>query len=71
MKKEYDFRRSKALKNPYSTGKKAVGIKLSPQVLDYFKQLAKQTGLPYQRLIDLYLLDCVRNRRKLRMEWVP
>jgi hypothetical protein len=35
-----------------------VGINLSPQVLDYFKALADETGLPYQKLIDLYLLDC-------------
>jgi hypothetical protein len=30
---------------------------LSPQVLDYFKALADDTGLPYQKWIDLYLLD--------------
>jgi predicted DNA binding CopG/RHH family protein len=70
MKKEYDFRRLKELKNPYPAKKKAVGINLSPQVVDYFKKLAEETGLPYQRLIDLYLLDCARNRRKLRMRWV-
>jgi hypothetical protein len=43
---------------------------LSPEVLDYFKGLADDTGLPYQELIDLDLLDCAKNRRKLAMKWV-
>lgn len=37
-----------------------MGINLSPEVVDYFKGLAEETGLPYQKLIDLYLLDCAR-----------
>jgi predicted DNA binding CopG/RHH family protein len=70
MKREYDFGRLKELKNPYPAKKKAVGINLSPQVVDYFKRLAGETGLPYQKLIDLYLLDCARKRKKLSMRWV-
>ncbi len=46
------------------SARKAVGINLSHQVIDYFKKLAKETGIPYQKLIDLYLLDCVKHRRK-------
>lgn len=56
--------------NPYAGRKKAVGINLSPQVLDYFKGLADKTGLPYQKLIDLYLLDCAKKGKKLSMKWV-
>jgi hypothetical protein len=37
MKKEYDFSKMKGLKNPYAGKKKAVGINLSPEVVDYFK----------------------------------
>ncbi len=70
MKKEYDFAKLKERKNPYVGKKKAVGINLSPQVLDYFKGLADETGLPYQKLIDLYLLDCTKKRKKLTMRWV-
>jgi predicted DNA binding CopG/RHH family protein len=70
MKKEYDFSRMKELKNPYKGKKQAVGINLSPQVVDYFKGLADETGLSYQKLIDLYLLDCARKRKKLMMKWV-
>lgn len=70
MKKEYNFSKMKEVKNPYTGKKQAVGINLSPEVVGYFKALADETGLPYQKLIDLYLLDCARKRKKLRMEWV-
>jgi predicted DNA binding CopG/RHH family protein len=70
MKKAYDFSNLKELQNPYAGKKKAVGINLSPEVLDYFKGLAEETGLPYQKLIDLYLLDCAKKRKRLTMKWV-
>jgi predicted DNA binding CopG/RHH family protein len=70
MKKAYDFSKLKELKNPYPAKKKAVGINLSPRVVDYFKDLAEEIGLPYQKLIDLYLLDCAKKRKKLTMKWV-
>lgn len=70
MKKEYDFSKLREVKNPYVGNKKAVGINLSPEVLDYFKGLAEETGLPYQRLIDLYLLDCAKKRKRLSLKWV-
>jgi predicted DNA binding CopG/RHH family protein len=69
MKKEYDFSKMKEVKNPYAGKKKAVGINLSPAVIDYFKRLAEQTQIPYQKLIDLYLLDCVKRRKRLSLTW--
>ena len=33
--------------------------------------LAKELGMPYQHLINLYLRDCVANRRRLALKWVP
>jgi predicted DNA binding CopG/RHH family protein len=70
MKKEYDFSKAKQLKNPYVGKKMAVGINLSPEVIDYFKELALETGIPYQKLINLYLLDCAKKRKKLTLRWV-
>jgi hypothetical protein len=35
MTKEYDFAKLREVKNPYVGKKKAVGINLSPEVLDY------------------------------------
>jgi len=69
MKKEYDFSKMKGKKNPYASKKKAVGINLSGEVIDYFKSLSKEVGIPYQALIDLYLRDCVKNKKKLKFDW--
>lgn len=60
----------KEVKNPYAKmKKKSVGINLSHEVIDYFKKLAEDSGVPYQKLIDLYLLDCVKNKKKLTLKW--
>lgn len=69
MKKEYDFAKMKEIKNPYLGKKKAVGINLSPTVIDYFKKMANDSGIAYQKLIDLYLLDCVKRRVKPSVKW--
>jgi predicted DNA binding CopG/RHH family protein len=71
MKKEYDLAKMKEVKNPYPKHKKKlVGINLSPAVIDYFKKLAEDSDIPYQKLIDLYLLDCVKHKRKISLKWV-
>ena len=68
MKKEYDF--SKGVKNPYSKGlKKQITINISEEVLSYFKKLAEQTSIPYQTLINFYLMECVKNKKKLNITW--
>ncbi len=69
MKKEHNFSKMKEIKNPYIGKKKAIGINLSPEVIDYFKNLVEETGIPYQKLIDLYLLDCVKQKKKLSLKW--
>jgi predicted DNA binding CopG/RHH family protein len=68
MRREYDF--TKARKNPYATKlKKAVTIRLDERTIDYFKELAVETEIPYQTLINLYLRDCAATGRKLTMDW--
>jgi predicted DNA binding CopG/RHH family protein len=68
MREEYDF--SNAQKNPYAKElKKQVTIKISPTVIDYFKAQASKLGIPYQTLINMYLTDCVNNKRELQMNW--
>ena len=69
MKKEYNFSKMKEVKNRYAKKKKAVGINLSPEVIDYFKLLAEESQIPYQKLIDLYLLDCVKRKVRISLEW--
>jgi len=68
MRDEYDF--SQSIPNPYTKHlKKQITIRLEPEVIDYFKALAEETSIPYQTLINLYLQDCARSRRKPSLEW--
>ena len=63
MRKEYDFSNSEP--SPYVARlKKPVTIRLDVGVVDYFKSLADDTGIPYQSLINLFLQQCVRERRR-------
>jgi len=72
MRKEYDFDKMKARKNPYAKHlKKQVTIRIGVDIIDYFKNLAEETGVPYQNLINLYLRDCVQSNRKLSFTWRP
>ncbi len=68
MKKEYDF--SSSVKNPYSKYlKKQVTLRLGIDVIEYFKNLSEETGIPYQNLINLYLQDCTHSQKKLTLQW--
>ena len=70
MRKEYDFSKMKGRKNPYAKKlKKQVTLRLGADVIKYFKELAEETGIPYQNLINLYLRDCVHSHKKLRLNW--
>jgi uncharacterized protein (DUF4415 family) len=70
MRKEYDFDNLKGHRNPDAKHqKKQVTIRICVDVIDYFKNLAEETGIPYQNLIDLYLRDCVQSNRKLSFKW--
>lgn len=70
MKKEYDLSKLKSRKNPYASKlKKSVTMRLSEDVVDYFKDMSMESGVPYQSLINLYLRDCVLNHRKVDISW--
>ena len=70
MKKEYDFSKMKNRKNPYAAKlKKQVTIRMSEDVIEYFKNMAEDTDIPYQSLINLYLRDCVAHHRKIDISW--
>ena len=64
MRDNYDF--SKGVKNPYADKlNRQITIGIDTETVDYFKSLAESTGIPYPKLINLYLSDCVKNERKL------
>ena len=64
MSDQYDF--SNGIRNPYAAQlKKQVVVSVDAETVDYFKKQAESTGIPYQRLINFYLADCVKNKREL------
>ena len=70
MRDHYDFANMEGRKNPYTKYlKQPVTISLDRDSVDYFKTLADESGIAYQTLINLYLRDCVENKRKLHLEW--
>ena len=70
MKSEYDLSKMTSRKNPYAAKlKKSVTMRLSEDVIAYFKQMAEENGVPYQSLINLYLRDCVSSHRKIDISW--
>jgi predicted DNA binding CopG/RHH family protein len=70
MKPAYDLSKMRSRKNPYASKlKKSVTMRLSEDVIGYFKGMADEAGLPYQSLINLYLRDCVTQHRKVQIAW--
>lgn len=72
MKVEYDLSKLKSRKNPYASKlKQPVTMRLSEDVVAYFKRMAGDAGVPYQSLINLYLRDCVTQHREVQIAWPP
>ena len=68
MRDQYDF--SNSVPNPYVKKlKKQITIRLDQDVIEYFKQLSDQNGVPYQNLINLYLKDCASSHKELKLNW--
>ena len=68
MKEEYDF--SNAVKNPYAKKlKQQITININTEVIAYFKEMSEKSGIPYQTLINLYLSDCVSQKRQLHISF--
>ena len=68
MRKRYDF--SKARLNPYAKRlKKQITIRLDEETLAYFKTLADDAEISYQTLINFYLRECAKTRKRPSMRW--
>ncbi|MCQ2551279.1 MAG: BrnA antitoxin family protein [Clostridia bacterium] len=67
MLEEYDF--SHAKRNPYVKKlKQQVTINLRKTTIKYFKDMAEETGIGYQTLIDIFLDQCVREGKTLEFK---
>jgi len=61
----------KGRKNPHAKRlKKQVTIRMGIDIIEYFKRMSDDTGIPYQNLIKLYLRDCVQSGRNISIKWV-
>ena len=70
MKEEYDLSKMKSRPNPYAKRlKKQVTLRLGVDVIEYFKALAEETGIPYQNLINLYLRECAHAGKRPALSW--
>ena len=70
MKAQYDPSKLRSRQNPYASRlKKPVTMRLSEDVVEYFKAMADEADVPYQSLINLYLRDCLANSRKVQIKW--
>jgi predicted DNA binding CopG/RHH family protein len=70
MREHYDFENMQGRKNPFTKYlKQPVTIRLDRDTVTYFKEMAAESGIPYQTLINLYLRDCAAHQRKLEMTW--
>lgn len=68
MRKEYDFTNAKP--NPYASClRKQISIRLNADTIDYFKQTAREIGIPYQKLINMYLNECAGKKLKPSVNW--
>lgn len=67
MLDNYDF--SKGIRNPYAKRlNQQVTVDIDAETVEYFKRLSEENGIPYPKLINLYLADCAKNKRQLA--WV-
>lgn len=70
MREEYDIEALNPRKNPYAEKlRQVVSVNIDISSVDFFKNLAAETGIPYQTLINLYLADCAEKNRKINVSW--
>lgn len=70
MRNEYDLTRLAWKRNPYAKRlKKLVTLRLDQDLIMYFKELSRDIGIPYQRLINLYLRECAHSKRRPAVRW--
>ena len=65
MRDEYEISKLNPRENPYAKAlKQQITINLNWEVVEYLKIQAENFGITYQTLINLYSMDCLKNKRK-------
>ena len=67
MRDEYDIKALNPRKNPYAgKTKQQVTMNINVSTINYFKEMSSESGIPYQILINLYLDECVKSKKKIQ-----
>lgn len=67
MREEYDIKSLNPRKNPYAgKTKQQVTMNMNTSTIIYFKEMSAESGVPYQTLINLYLDQCVEEKKRLQ-----
>lgn len=69
MREEYDIKALNPKQNPYvkkTKSKQQVTMNMNTSTVEYFKEISSESGVPYQVLINLYLDQCVKDKKKLQ-----
>ena len=70
MRDEYNIEALNPRPNPYAKKlKRQITINLDGSTIDFFKEKAVDSGIPYQTLINLYLSDCASKNKSLDISW--
>jgi len=70
MRREYDLKQLVKAEPKYLKRlKESVTMRLDPQVITYFKQLATEMGIPYQPLINYVLRDYANHGLRPSANW--
>ena len=67
MRDEYDIKSLNPRKNPYvKKMKQQVTMNMNITTVEYFKSMSSESGIPYQTLINLYLDECVKEKKTIK-----
>ncbi|MBQ1388127.1 MAG: antitoxin [Clostridia bacterium] len=70
MRDEYDIENLNPRKNPYAEKlNQQMTVSLEAETYDYFNELANDIGIPFQKLVNLYLADCKKKKLKPELLW--
>ena len=50
--------------------KKQLTIRIDCDTLEYFKEQSAASGISYQTLMNMYLNECARKKKRPQIEWV-
>ena len=66
MRDEYVIKELNPKRNPYAKKlKQQVTMNMNTTTVEYFKQMSADLGIPYQTLINIYLDECVREKKTI------